>query len=162
MVKSSLVPAFRPEAPGLGVDLVELVLDDEFLLLCLELLHLRAKLGQFLGLVLRQVDAALDLTAAFHLAHDLVLGLHLDAELVELRHDRGFLLVVRGADRRAALEHHVFEEVGDPGGADLLVDRADVGHPARRDGRAVVAFDHQKLHAVVQKNLLDGYLGLLG
>ncbi len=147
---------------GFGVDLVELVLDDEFLLLRLEDLHLLAQLGQDLGLVLGQVDAALDLTGALHLAHDLVLGLHLETELIELSHDLCLSFVVRCADGRAALEHHVFEEMGDAGGPDLLVDRPDVGDPAGRDGWALVAFDHQNFHAVVQKDLLDGYLGLLG
>ncbi len=145
-----------------GVDLVELVLDDQLGLPLLELGEPGAELGEARGLVLRIVDAAGEGAAPLGLAEDLVLGFHLRPDRVELAHDGPLGLVVGGADGRGPLEHHVLEEVGDPGRAVGLVGRADVSDPAGGDGGGFRAFDQQQPHSVVEGDLPDRDPGVLG
>jgi len=71
------------------------------------------------------------------------------ARLERDRVDLAFLQLLR------PLEHHVFEEVGEAGGALGLVDRTHpVARHDRRDRQAVVLL-HEDRHAVVQDAPLD-------
>ena len=145
-----------------GVDLVELVLDDELVLVVLELLHLGAQLGQARGLVLGVVHAARDLAPPLGPAQLLVLLLHGAEDAVQAVQDLLLLGIVRRADGPGALEHHVLEEVGDAGDAGPLVGAAHAGHPPGGDGGGVVALHHEQPQAVGQGHLLDRDVGLLG
>ena len=69
-------------------------------------------------------------------------------------------LGVGRTDRVGALEHHVFEQVAQPGDARTLVGRAHVGYPAGRDRGLFGHGYQQELHAVVEDELL--HLDLLG
>src|SRR5262249_57471315 len=72
------------------------------------------------------------------------LDLHLLVDELEVGLD------VLGPDHAGALEHHVLEEVADPGDALALVRRSHAGHPARGDRGRLVAFEEQEAHAVAE------------
>ena len=116
------------------VDPAEVLLDDQLLLLreeVLEPVHQRPVALGAVGGVGRVPDAPQPLGLEEGRLLDPQGRLH----LVELGDDLQILLDVPGADGRGALEHHVFEEVCDPGDAGPLVDRSDLGHPTRRHVR---------------------------
>ena len=150
------------EARGalLGVDLVQLVLDDDVLLGRDELLVLLLELLQSRRGVGGVEDGAGDLTASQLDAQLGVLLLHLGPHLVLLLDDGLVAGPVGGADRPGALEHHVLEDVREPGDALGLVDRPHLGHEAAAHGRRIVTFHQQEAHAVGQHLL--AHLHLLG
>jgi hypothetical protein len=53
------------------------------------------------------------------------------------------------------LEHHVLEEMADAGDPLPLVDRADVGDPARGHRRRLVPLEEEEPHAVRERQLLN-------
>jgi hypothetical protein len=58
----------------------------------------------------------------------------------------------------AALEHHVFEEVGEAGAALDLVARADVVEQGHVERRRRVVLDHEHAQAVGQLEALDRHV----
>jgi hypothetical protein len=83
------------------------------------------------------------------------LGAHGLAQLLLLGDQPEIGGEVLGPQDVGALEHHVFEEVGEAGDAGPFVDRAQVSHPAGGDGGGVVALHQESPHAVGQGVLPD-------
>ena len=75
-------------------------------------------------------------------------GPHLVADFFLLGENFLIFLVVSRANGRRAFEHHVFEQVRDPGDAGAFIRAADVRDPAPGDGRIIVSFDHEQRNAV--------------
>jgi len=142
-----------------GVDLVELVVDDDGLVLLHQAVEFGAELLH-LGGVVEGVPGVVDLAggeAAVLLGEVEVEQLLADPALgvAEL----GILLGVVGPDGVGALEHHVLKEVADAGDARALVDRADLGDPAGGDDVGLIgAGDEEELHPVVEGEGLDLHL----
>ena len=152
-------------AAGLGVDLIELVLDD------------RGRLGPSLAAALLGTDQRVEPTTEHPQFLRVVGGIPGIGDLapletfVLLRPDDAVDLVadgllfgailrvaigVTGADRVGPLEHHVFEEVADAGDAGPLIDAPHPRHPARTDDVGLITPRHeQKPHTVVELELLD-------
>jgi hypothetical protein len=85
---------------------------------------------------------------------------HLVAQLFLPGDDAQILLVIGGAERGRAFEHHVLEQVRDAGDAGPLVRAARVGHPTAGDGRVIVSLHEQHTHAVGKLFFDDGnFLG---
>ena len=155
-------------AAGLGVDLIELVLDD------------RGRLGPSLAAALLGTDQRVEPTAEHPQFLRVVGGIPGIGDLapletfVLLRPDDAVDFVadsllfgailrvaigVTGADRVGPLEHHVFEEVADAGDAGPLIDAPHPRHPARTDDVGLVSPRHeQKPHAVVELEFLHRHL----
>ena len=142
---------------GGGVDAVELVLDEHLALRGDQLVELGLEFAVALGLVFR-LGQVVDLAAPEGQAHLGLLPAHGVAHHFLLLDDLGVALGIARADGRRALEHHVLEEVRDTGDAGPLVHAADARHPAAGDGRRVVPLDHEQLHAVGERALLDRHL----
>ena len=60
---------------------------------------------------------------------------------------------------RRALEHHVLEEVGEPGGAGNLVARADLVPGLNGGDGAAVVLEDQNAEAIVERGLGHRLLG---
>jgi hypothetical protein len=143
------------------VDLVQLLLHDRRALLLDERVEAPLQLPVALGPVLGP-QQVVDLAAPEPRAHHVHLGAHLLAQLFLLGDQAQVGGDVLRADDARALEHHVLEEVREPGDAGALVRRADVRHPAGGDRGRVVMLVEQETHAVRQLQLLDVDLRLLG
>ena len=114
-----------------------------------------------LGLPVRGVD--LEVREALRLQPQRQLQRWLGHDLVEVRAIRrrvgvehradGFqiLEMLHLSDLVGALEHHVLEEVRQPGQAGLLVARADIDHEADGDQRRGAVGLHHDAHAVVER-----------
>ena len=72
-----------------------------------------------------------------------------------LLHDLAVFDGVFGTESRGALEHHVFEEVGDAGHAGLFIGRTHMGDPSAGDPRFTGTLHQQQFHAVGQGLLGD-------
>ena len=136
-----------------GVDPVEFVFHQDLPLFCHQFVELFLQLPVSLRLVFRllQVVYLPAPPGGAHLRHLLA---HPLANPFLFGDDFEVLLVVLGADRRRAFEHHVLEQVRHAGDTGPFVGAADVRHPAARDGRFIVPLHHQQLHPI-GKLLLD-------
>ena len=65
------------------------------------------------------------------------------------------LLRIQGPEIVCALEHHVFEHMGNPGFSSILEGGAGTNGEPAGNLRRGIPFDHQKLHAVVEPKFLD-------
>jgi hypothetical protein len=141
-----------------GVDLVHLVLHDHVALLGHQVVELRFQLAVARGLVLR-LQQVVDLAPPQALAHDLQLGAHQLPDLLLLLDDLQVGRDVLGADGVRALEHHVLEQVADPG--DALRSFCPPWATARRGGGRVCRGKRAATHPVGEGHLgdLDARLG---
>ena len=93
-------------------------------------------------------------------AHFGFFSAHLVADLFLLGKNFLILLVIRRANGRRALEHHVFNQMCDAGDAGAFIRTADVRDPAARDGRIIVSLDHEQSHSIAQRSFNDAnFLG---
>ena len=113
------------------------------------------------GFIRNGVDLVIDGFALFGIG-----GLAIDLEeFLDLVEERFFLRIVRRSELFRALEHQVFEIVGETGGLLRVVLAADLHGDVRVDARLVLVDDHINLQTVVQsvdtgvrRVALDGFV----
>ena len=140
-----------------GIDAIELVLHENLALRLDELLEflLQLAIARRLALGLLHV---LDVTPTPRGAHEHFLLADLIAELLLRVDDLEVLLVILGAERGRALEHHVLEEMRDARDAGPLVRAADMRDPSASNGRVIVPLDHEDAKTIGQRFLDDVHL----
>ena len=138
---------------GLGIDAVELVLHHERPLFLGQGVELVPERRQLLGQVFVPEGVPDEPQPA------LLPALPVDGsdpflDLLLFPDDRLVPFRVGGPDAGRALEHHVLEEVAHPGDARPLVRRAHMRRPPGRNGRHLRPYHREKLHPVVERELL--------